>query len=181
MEPTEQPRLCTRTSWIDPRVELRPSPIDENGMFARRTIVWGEIAVIWGGTVFTEDEIRAGKARKHSVAEIGEGLYLAASPGEPDSPDDFMNHSCDPSVWLADEVTLVTMQDITAGEELTADYVMWRTDPNWTLRRPCNRGSRLCRRSVTGNDWRLKDLQSRYRGHFSPYINDRINLLQTGS
>ncbi len=178
MEPAKQPRLYRHTSWIDPRVELRPSPIDETGVFARRTIVRCETVVIWGGTVFTEDEIRAGKAKKHSVAEIGEGLYLAASLGEPDSPDNYMNHSCDPSVWMADEVTLVTMRDITAGEELTADYAMWSTDPNWTLPRPCNCGSGLCRRTVTGNDWRLKDLQARYRGHFSPYINDRIDLLQ---
>ena len=103
MEAAKQPRLYRHTSWIDSRVELRSSPIDGTGMFARRTIVRGETVVIWGGTVFTEEEIRAGKAKKHSVAEIGEGLYLADSVGGSASPDDFMNHSCDPSVWLADE------------------------------------------------------------------------------
>ena len=150
-------------------------------MFACHRIVKGERVVIWGGTVFTEEEIRAGKARKHSVAAIGEGLYLAAGPGEPESPDDFMNHSCDPDVWMDDEVTLATMRDIRAGEELTADYAMWSTDPNWTLPSPCGCGSPLCRRAVTGNDWKLKDPQERYRGHFSPFINHRINLLETPS
>ena len=90
-----------------------------------------------------------------------------------------MNHSCDPNVWMNDEVTLVAMRDITAGEELTADYAMWSTDPSWTLPTPCGCGSRPCRRTVTGSDWKLKDLQERYRRHFSPYINDRINLLET--
>ncbi len=150
-------------------------------MFARRAIDKGERVVIWGGTVFTEEEIREGKARKHSVAEIGEGLYLAAGRGEPESPDNFMNHSCEPNVWMDDEVTLVAMRDITAGEELTADYAMWSTDPNWTLPNSCGCGSRLCRRTVTGNDWKLRDLQERYRRHFSPFINDRINLLETSS
>ena len=148
-------------------------------MFTLRTIVKGELVVTWGGPVFTKEDIRAGKARKHSVAEIGEGLYLAAGRGEPESPDDFMNHSCDPNVWMDDEVTLVAMRDITAGEELTADYAMWSTDPSWTLPTPCGCGSRPCRRTVTGSDWKLKDLQERYRRHFSPYINDRINLLET--
>ena len=179
MEPSKQPGLYRRRSWIDPRIELRPSPIDGIGMFTIRAIAKGEPVVIWGGTVFTEEEIRAGKARRHSVAEIGEGLYLAAGVGEPESPDDFMNHSCDPNVWLADEVTLVAMRGITAGEELTADYAMWSTDPSWTLPIPCGCGSRLCRRAVTGNDWKRKDLEARYRSHFSPYINDRINLLGT--
>ncbi|HEV2124909.1 MAG TPA: SET domain-containing protein [Chloroflexota bacterium] len=33
---------------------------------------------------------------------------------------DFINHSCDPNVWLADENTLVARHAITAGEELTS-------------------------------------------------------------
>ena len=174
MEPSKQPRAYRHTSWVDPRVELRPSPIEGTGMFARRTVVRGEPVVVWGGTVFSQEEIRAGKGRKHSVAAIGERLYLAARLGDPESPDDFMNHSCDPNVWMADDVTLVTMRDIPAGEELTADYAMWTTDPNWTLPTRCNCGSTMCRRTVTGNDWKLKDLQARYRRQFSPYINLRI-------
>lgn len=168
-------------SWVDARVELRPSPIEGTGMFARRAIVKGEPVVIWGGTVFTAEELRAGKARKHSVAAIGEGLYLAGGVGEPESPDDFMNHSCDPNVWMADDVTLVAMRDISAGEELTADYATWTTDPDWTLPGGCNCGSPMCRQAVTGNDWGLKDLQARYRGHFSPYINHRIDRGETAS
>ncbi len=181
MEPSKRSSPYRHTSWIDPRVELRPSPIDGIGMFASGRIVKGQPVVIWGGTVFTEEEIREGKARKHSVAEIGEGLYLAAGRGGQESPDDFKNHSCDPNVWMDDEVTLAAMRDIAAGEELTADYAMWSTDPNWTLPGSCGCGSRLCRRAVTGNDWKLKDLQERYRCHFSPYINDRINLPESSS
>ena len=150
-------------------------------MFALRTFAKGEIVVVWGGTVFTKEDIRAGKASKHSVAEIGDGLYLATGSGEPESPDDFMNHSCDPDVWMDDEVTLAAMRDITAGEELTVDYAMWSTDPNWTLLSSCGCGSRLCRRTVTGSDWKLRGLRERYRGHFSPYINNRINLLEATS
>ena len=30
---------------------------------------------------------------------------------------------------------------------------------------------------VTGNDWRLLELQERYAGHFSPFINARIAKL----
>ena len=143
-------------------------------MFALEPIKNSEIVVIWGGTLFTRSQIRAGKAKPHGISEIGEGLYLASLPHEPNSPDDFMNHSCDPNVGMADEVTLVARRDIVAGEELTADYAMWSTDPDWVLHTPCNCGSPLCRKKITGNDWKLDELQSRYDGHFSPFINTRV-------
>jgi len=102
-------------SWIDPRVEVRSSIIEGKGMFAREPIKKGDVVVIWGGTLMTEEDIKAGKARRHSIAAIDEGLYLAGLPNEGDSPDDFMNHSCDPNVWMKDEVTLVARRDTQAG------------------------------------------------------------------
>ncbi len=167
-----------KTSRIDSRVELRSSTIDGTGMFAREAIEEGVVVVIWGGIVFTGADIRERRAREHSVAAIGEGLYLGAALDEAESPDDFMNHSCHPNIWMQDEVTLVARRDIEAGEELTADYAMWSTDPEWVMHRQCNCGSSLCRKSVTGNDWMLEELQRRYRGRFSPYINERIERLQ---
>jgi len=38
----------------------------------------------------------------------------------------------------------------------------------------CRCGSPLCRGVITGDDWRRTDLQARYRGHFSPFIDARI-------
>ena len=32
-----------------------------------------------------------------------------------------------------------------------------------------------CRHHVTGDDWQLPELQTRYAGHFSPYIQRRID------
>jgi hypothetical protein len=126
----------------------------------------------------TEADIRAGKARKGSVAEVGEGLYLASWLADPVSTDDFMNHSCDPNVWMEDEVTLVARRDIPAGSEITADYAMWCADKEWVLHLPCNCRSPACRQTVTGNDWQLEALQKTYTGHFSPYINERVKMLR---
>lgn len=90
---------------------------------------------------------------------------------------DFMNHSCDPNCWMQDEHTLAARRDIAAGEELTADYVFWKADDSDVARFACRCGSPLCRGRVTGRDWRLPDLQQRYAGHFSPFINERIRKL----
>ena len=167
-------RTYSLDSWIDPRVELQVSKIQGVGLVAQAPIRQGEIVVIWGGTVLTEADVKAGRARKHSTAAIDEGLYLAALADEPASPDDFMNHSCDPTVWMIDEVTLAARRDIAAGEELTADYAMWGADEDWVVGWTCRCGAAHCRGTVTGRDWRLPEVQARYRDHFSPFINARI-------
>src|SRR5438045_2910448 len=59
-----------------------------------------------------------------------------------------------------------------AREELTLDYALFSVAPEWRME--CHCGSSLCRGVVTGNDWRLLELQERYAGHFSPFINARI-------
>jgi hypothetical protein len=79
---------------------------------------------------------------------------------------------------MSDEVTIIARRAIDAGEELTLDYALTTTEPGWALDQPCQCGSPLCRGMVTGNDWRLPDMQARYAGHFVPYINDRIRRLQ---
>jgi hypothetical protein len=49
------------SEWLDPRIEIRPSPIGGQGLFARAPIAVGEPVVLWGGTVYTRAEVEAGK------------------------------------------------------------------------------------------------------------------------
>jgi S-adenosylmethionine decarboxylase len=41
----------------------------------------------------------------------------------------------------------------------------------------CTCGAPGCRRRVTGSDWQRPELQARYAGHFSPYLERRIARL----
>jgi hypothetical protein len=84
----------------------------------------------------------------------------------------------DYDVWMVDEVTLAARRDIAKDEELTADYALWEEDENYLMPWTCSCGSPLCRGRVTGRDWCLRDLRERHRGHFSPFINDRIARLE---
>lgn len=165
--------------WIDPRIEVKPLTIHGKGMFATSRIRQGEVVIVWGGILMSEEEVRTSKVRPGSVAAIGEGLYLVDLQDEED-PADFMNHSCDPNVWMEDEVTLVARRDITAGEELTIDYAMFEVDEDWVGGWECRCGTQLCRGVYTGRDWRRKGLQGRYPDHFAPFINKRIQNLQAG-
>ena len=162
-------------SWIDPRAQAGQSPIQGTGLFAAAPFRRGEIVVIWGGTLFSDDEVSSGIARPRSCVLIDEALHLGSFRDEPETLDEFMNHSCDPNIWLHDEVTLVACRDVATGEELTIDYGLWETDALWTM--PCVCRSAHCRHVVTGDDWKRKELQERYGSHFSPYVNRRITLL----
>jgi hypothetical protein len=41
-------------------------------------------------------------------------------------------------------------------------------------------GSLDCRGYVSGSDWKLPELQRRYHGYFSPYLQERINQMHAG-
>jgi hypothetical protein len=169
------------TDWIDTRIEIRHSPIHGNGMFAVAPIKQSEVVTIWGGTLLLADEDLEGtkaqewRAKGYVWATIGGGLHLASLlSGDDEDLSNFMNHSCDPNVWMQDEVILIARRDIGAGEELTIDYAMFEGDEDWTPTWECRCGSRFCRGRFTGKDWQREELQERYRNHFSPFINDRI-------
>jgi len=89
-----------------------------------------------------------------------------------------LNHSCDSNLWMADEVAQIARRDIAVGEELTVDYALFTVDPDWALERSCRCSVPDCRRTITGNAWRLPRVQGRYYPHFSPSVDRRIERLR---
>ena len=167
------------STWYDPRLSLRLSPTHGQGLFASQPIREGEIVMIWGGTLYTRQDLQDIRAGKIKVAEfsysfIDEDILMAAPP---DGLDYFVNHSCDPNVWMRDDVTVVARRDIATDEEIRGDYAVWEAEPSYVLE-PCLCGSPLCRHTVSGNDWMRPELQERYKGHFLPYITRRIEQLK---
>jgi hypothetical protein len=170
-------------TWHDPRIEIRRSPVSGNGMFARELIQEGETVSIVGGMAMTEAEFEAFQAShsQYNSIQIDENLHLVELPEITKTLEGSMNHSCDSNVWMADEVTLVARREIAAGEEITVDYGLFTTQTDWILDNPCRCGSRVCRRTISGNDWKRKDVRERYRDHFSPFINRRIANIRSQS
>ena len=56
------------------------------------------------------------------------------------------------------------------------DYALVTVSPEWRME--CHCGTSVCRGVITGNDWQRTELQHRYAGHFSPFINARIAVAQ---
>lgn len=165
-------------TWVDPRLIMKTSPIEGRGVFADATIKKGETLIIWGGVVVPRKGFDETKYRILSVVPIDERNYLAIpATVKGKFVDEYMNHSCDPNVWLNDEVTVTAMRDIKKGEEITMDAALWDDDASWeyTEGGTCLCGSNICRKTLTAHDWLLPELQKRYAGHFSPHIQRKID------
>ncbi len=178
MGPTNLVSRYRLSTWLEPRLELRTSLIHGKGLIAVRSIKRGDMVIIFGGTLFTKEDIAAGKADNRMLMQVDEESWLGNQAEEPIGEDYFINHSCDPNLWMQDEVTLTARRSITAGEEATMDYAMHFADSAWTMKQSCSCGSSLCRGRIRGTDWMLDDLQRRYLGHFSPLLNQRIAHLR---
>ena len=89
---------------------------------------------------------------------------------------DSINHSCLPNCGMRNATQLIAMREIAVGEELTYDYATSDTSDYDEFECAC--GSDNCRGRVSGNDWKLPDLQSRYQNMFSPYVQRKIQAAQ---
>jgi uncharacterized protein len=161
--------------WFDARLVMRLSPVHGTGVFATDFIRAGEeLMRVSGGVVYTTDDWHTGRVvldgTKYNEEKIGDDLLMAV----PMATFYYVNHSCDPNMWLS-----TARRDIQPGEELTTDYALCESAPHYRLG-PCLCGSPLlCRGYVTGDDWKLPELQSRYAGHFTPYVAGLIRNSQS--
>ena len=65
------------------------------------------------------------------------------------------------------QICFVAMRSVQAGEELCMDYAMAITgDYNMN----CNCKMKNCRKVITGDDWKKKELQKLYGNYFSWFI-----------
>ena len=160
-------------SWISPKLVPGPSKIHGAGVIAAAPIREGEKLMEFGGEIISAADIDTDLFRMRSIWLVAEDTYLALREDDPEpSLDESLNHSCDANSWLTDEVTLVARRDIAAGEEITLDQGTWNFDEDeyvWDQDH-CSCGASRCRRTLTQHDWKRRDVQERYKGHFHPYL-----------
>ncbi len=164
------------SSWISPKARKgSPSSIAGRGLFAVEDIAAGEVVAVKGGHIVDTATMQALPERlQNSEIQIAEGLHLVALTDEEYEPVMlFINHSCEPNVGFAGNTVLAAMRDVAAGEELTTDYALF-DGTVWPEPMACACGTPSCRGTITGDDWRRPELQARYAGRFSRYLEDRI-------
>jgi len=152
-------------------VESRSIPPKGFGSFALELIPKGSHIATFGGPILTTAafSLEPPDVRSRSI-QIERDSYLTGPPQR--EPGDTINHSCEPNCGMRNASQIVTIRDVLKGEELTYDYAMSDTADYDEFR--CGCGTQTCRGTVTGNDWKLPDIQARYQGYFSPYIARKI-------
>ena len=160
-------------------IAVRPSPIDGQGLFATQDLPAGSVVARLGGRLISDEQLERLIAEAERDADapyidsiaVHDDTNLLIPPGQPIH---FGNHSCDPNLWHVDPFTLATRRDVKAGEELTIDYATQTANPE--VRFACCCGSLRCRGTVTGNDWRLRELQQRYGDHWVPIALHKVAI-----
>jgi SET domain-containing protein len=164
-------------SLRSPKVEVRRTETRGRAIFAKESIAAGEMVFIKSGHIVdTQTAAEIDRTIGDYSMQISDDFFLA--PRSAEEVENFVvyfNHSCEPNIGPRGQIEFVALRDIAAGEELCTDYAMTVDTSN---RAPynlnCNCGSRLCRKVITGLDWKLPELQARYGKRFSIFILEKI-------
>lgn len=167
-------------SYLSPKATVRDSPIHGRGLFAAGEFHPGELVCVKGGHIFTRttlDKVAPlfGSAEIQIVDDLFIGPILLE---EREGSMIFSNHSCDPNIGVQGQIVFVALRQIASGEELTHD---WATTDDDDYSLVCRCGAIACRGTITGKDWRREDLQRKYRGFFSWYLQRKIDAGTIGS
>jgi len=165
--------MMPNLSYISPKAGVRESSIQGRGLFAEEPIEKGEIVCIKGGYILNRRTLQeVTKTLGPAEIQIAEDLFIGPlSEQEREGGMIFSNHSCEPNIGVQGQVVFVALRDIQPGEELTHD---WATTDDDSYEMECKCGAGACRRVITGQDWRRKDLQQKYAGYFSWYLVEKI-------
>ena len=162
-------------SYRSPKTEVGTSPIHGRGLFAAADIARDEVVAVKGGYIIDGKVLREQVTPSLGPVEIqiGEDLYITAvTAQEREGSMLYSNHSCDANLGIRGEITFVAMRNIAAGEELTHDWCM-TDDGDYIL--SCNCRAAGCRGKLTGKDWQKPELQKKYAGYFSAYLQRKID------
>ncbi len=162
-------------SILSKKTEIRDTSLNGKGTFAIEDIKKGEMIYIRGGELMRMEE-----AFNYKPGECPDGIwpitdeYWLGARNEEDFKEQkvYVNHSCNPNCGMRGEITCVAMRDIKAGEEITQDYGLL---DNSDYKLECTCGAPNCRKIITGQDWKLKELQDQYYDYFAQHLKEKID------
>jgi len=159
--------MTNLATYSAPGLRVVTLPSLGRGVVAERAFTKGETIAVWRGSTITEREALALPANERDqLLQVDVDTFICSD--DELVTVDFINHSCDPNCGFTDSATLVARRDIGAGEMITFDYAM--SDTNSFIAFECRCETPLCRGRMSGDDWRLPDLQQRYAGWFAPHV-----------
>jgi SET domain-containing protein len=160
-------------------IECQPSEIDGVGVFAVRLITKGQI-IAEGINAKDYEKLVPWEKIKSVELDIKKKIkdFCIGTPEGFIPPEDFdfnkmtvewyFNHSCSGNVGFNENGDFVTIRNIKVGEELTYDYGLAESNPEFSMQ--CNCGSTNCRHLITGNDWKYPEFRETNLNHMLPKL-----------
>lgn len=136
--------------WINPNTEVKENAVHGLCRYATSDIKKDEVIFVAGGIAINNQETTWYKGLlidQHYVLDLPPGSEYEA----------YVNHSCEPNVYIDGQIVFRALHNIIAGEFLNVDYgTFFLTKKNPID--PCNCGSKNCRGKVTGEDYKFLKL-----------------------
>ena len=83
----------------------------------------------------------------------------------------FLNHSCDPNTGVIirqNEIYIMSIKNISAGEEIIFDYSTTMDEDDWTMK--CNCGSKNCRKIIRSIRFLPDKLFKKYKTYIPKFL-----------
>ena len=136
------------------------SKIDGLGVFAGENIKKGEsIQYIKGEAKFYVPKNKSESLSYPNWIGVGKNKWI-----DPDYPNKYLNHSCNPNSGIKGKVTMIALKDIKEGEEVTIDYSIIEGDYMWEMKCKCDESN--CR-GIIGS---VQFLPKKQFDKYMPYV-----------
>lgn len=169
-------------SWNNPKLTKKNAPTGKGvGTFVKDPVKKGEVVVVTGGRIMSNTEVNRPEFASilHHAFQIDADFNICPMGDGLEHTDGIfaVNHSCEPTCGVRGQMELVALRDLSPGEEITYDYAMTDVDNGdiTCQEMKCLCGTKSCRGIVTGRDWLDSDLQRKYAGYFSTYVQGLID------
>lgn len=158
--------------WVTPKAKATKSAIDKLGVIAIKNISKEESVAVLGGVIVPKNELEEYHKSMGDVGiQVNDDFFIVPTTRNELEETGVFNHSCEPNIGLIDSITFVAIKNIKKGEELVLDYAFCES---FCQAFKCGCGSPQCRKIVTPNDWKIPQLQKKYRKYFSPYLKEKF-------
>ena len=118
------------------------SRIEGKGVFAGEDIKKGDvIQYIKGKTRFLTIKNKKDSLSYPNWIGVGKSQWI-----NPEYPNQYLNHSCNPNSGIKGKVTMIATRDIKEGEEIAIDYSIIEGDDLWEMKCAC--GEKNCRKII---------------------------------
>lgn len=157
---------------------VKNSSVQGKGVFASRDFKKGSFVLAIDDSHIVLDESKLTPKQHEVDLDYLDSKIVLMQP-----PEKYINHSCDPNVYVKTENSLrnvYAMRDIVKGDEITYDYSI-NGDNEGTFE--CRCGSKSCRKIYQGNFFKLPvDIQIKYLPYldtwFAKNYKERVDKLR---